>query len=59
MTNQEIIADFEQHYYKLDDHKKSLLAKQDKRQLLIALAEYRYYKRNPVITMKMNGESKR
>lgn len=51
MTNQEIIADFEQHYYKLDDYKKSLLAKQDKRQLLIALAEYRYYKRNPVITI--------
>lgn len=49
MTNQEIIADFEQRYYQLDDFKKSLLAKQTKRQLLIALAEYRYYSRHTAI----------
>lgn len=49
MTNQEIIADFERHYYQLDDFKKSLLAKQSKRQLLIALAEYRYYSRHTAI----------
>lgn len=49
MTNQEIIADFEQHYYKLDDYKKSLLAKQDKRQLLIVLNEYRHYSRKPIM----------
>lgn len=48
MTNQQIIADFEQHYYQLDDYKKSLLAKQTKRQLLKALAEYRFYSRRPI-----------